>query len=256
MQPLLIAGLLFAGTLAAAALGWRLYPRIVPKNAEDPNSMAGGSALGLAATLTAVVLGIVTASAAAEFDQANNAIASMAVGTAELGDLLKSYGPEAEPIREQLTEMLRSLPEDLGSANSHSADAGADPGPTVRSWTEEVYAAVANLKPATELQRELRNRALDMIGDPDGAQQRWAFVVRPAPLPPVFLIAVLVWLVLEFAAFGLSSPRNPVVVLLTVVASVVVSSSVFLILELKDPITGYVRVSTEPMTQAIALMDR
>jgi hypothetical protein len=30
--------------------------------------------------------------------------------------------------------------------------------------------------------------------DPDGAQQRWAFAVRPAPLPPVFLIAVLVWL--------------------------------------------------------------
>jgi len=255
MQPLIISGLLLAGTLAAAALGWRLHTRIAPKAGDDLASLAGGSALGLAATLTAVVLGIVTASAAAEFDQANNAIASMAVGTAELGDLLTSYGPEAEPIRDQLQEMLRRLPEDLGSTNSQNADADA-PGSTVRSWTEDVYAAVANLKPATELQKELPNRALDMIGDPDGAQQRWAFVVRPAPLPPVFLIAVLVWLVLEFLAFGLSSPRSPVVAMMTVVASVVVSSSVFLVLELKDPILGYVRVSTEPLTHAIALMDR
>jgi hypothetical protein len=72
----------------------------------------------------------------------------------------------------------------------------------------------------------------------------------------VFLIAVLVWLVLEFLAFGLSSPRSPVVAMMTVVASVVVSSSMFLIHELKDPITGYVRVSTEPLTHATELMDR
>jgi hypothetical protein len=256
MQPLIISGLLLAGTMAAAALGWRLHTRIAPKAGDDLASSAGGSALGLAATLTAVVLGIVTASAAAEFDQANNAIASMAVGTADLGDLLTSYGPEAEPIRDELKEMLRRLPEDLGSTDSHGVDAGAQPDSTVRSWTEDVYAAVANLKPATELQTELRKRALEFIGDPYGAQQRWAFAVRPAPLPPVFLIAVLVWLVLEFLAFGLCSPRSPVVVMMTVVASVVVSSSVFLILELKDPITGYVRVSTEPLTHAIALMDR
>jgi hypothetical protein len=43
---------------------------------------------------------------------------------------------------------------------------------------------------------------------------------------------------------------------MTVVASVVVSSSMFLIHELKDPITGYVRVSTEPLTHATELMDR
>ena len=256
MQPLLISGLLFVGTLAAAALGCRLYTRIVPKTGDEPSALAGGSALGLAATLTAVVLGIVTASAAAEFDQANNAIRSMAVGTAELGDLLKSYGPEAEPTRDQLKEMLRSLPANLAGANSNGTGAGAQPASALWSWTEDVYAAVANLKPATEVQKELRNRALDVIGDPIGARERWAFVVRPAPLPPVFLIAVLVWLVLEFLAFGLCSPRSPVTALLTVVAAVVVSSSVFLVLELKDPISGYVRVSTEPLTQAIALMER
>jgi hypothetical protein len=256
MQPLIISGLLLVGTLGAAALGWRLRTRFVPKTGDDPNSLAGGSALGLAATLTAVVLGIVTASSAAEFDQANNAIASMAIGTADLGDLFESYGPAADPIRDQLKEMLQRLPEDLDGSNSHDAGAGAHPGAIVRSWTEDVYAAVANLKPATALQTELRTRALDLIGDPDGAHQRWALAVRPAPLPQVFLIAVLVWLVLEFLAFGLCSPRSPVVALMTVVASVVVSSSMFLIHELKDPITGYVRVSTEPLTHATELMDR
>lgn len=254
MQPLLFSGLLLFGTLAAAALGYRLHARIVPKTAKDATPFGGGSALGLAATLTAVVLGIVTASAAAEFDQANNAIASMAVGTAELGDLLESYGPEAAPIREQLKDMLRSLPDELDTANSNDAD--VQMGPSVRSWTEAVYAAVVNLKPVTALQQNLRIRALKLIGDSDSAPQRWAFAVRPGPLPPVFLAAVLLWLVLEFLAFGLCSPRGKVVALLTVVASVVVSSSLFLVLELKDPVTGFVRVSTEPLSRAIVLMDR
>lgn len=255
MESLLIAGLALFGTLAAATLGGRLHTRMT-KTGDGSTRLAGESALGLAATLTAVVLGIVTASAAAEFDHANDAVASMAVGTADLGDLLKSYGPEAEPIRDQLKEMLRSLPGNLDGTNSNGMDAGVQQGSAVRSWTEDVYAAVANLKPATELQKELRKRALDMIGDPDGAQQRWAFSVRPAPLPPVFLIAVLVWMILEFLAFGLCSPQSPIVSLLIVVASVVVSSAVFLVLELRDPITGYVRVSTEPLTHAVELMDR
>lgn len=255
MEPLPIACLTLFGTLAAAALGYRLHYRLI-KTGDDSAPSAGESALGLAATLTAVVLGIVTASAAAEFDQANNAVASMAVGTAELGDLLESYGPEAASIRNQLKDLLRGLSEDPNSSNNNAAGAGTLPDSSVRSWTEDVYAAVANLKPATELQKELRNRALLLIGDPDSAKQRWALAVRPAPLPAVFLVSVLAWLVLEFFAFGLCSPRSPVVALLLVVASVVVSSSVFLVLELKDPIAGYVRVSPEPLNRAIVLMDR
>lgn len=79
----------------------------------------------------------------------------------------------------------------------------------------------------------------------------------PAELPPVFLIAILAWIILEFLAFGLCSPRGPAVYLLILVAAVVVSSAMFLVLELKDPVTGFVRVSTEPSSiWAIALFDQ
>lgn len=173
MEPLLVAGLILLGTLAAAALGYRLQTRFA-KTEDGSAPSSGGSALGLAATLTAVVLGIVTASAAAECDQANNAVTAMAQDAGELGNLLDSYGPEAAPIRDQLEGVLRSLHERLDGSTS---DAGAVPGSAAASPTESIYAAVAKLKPTTELQTELRNRALDLISDPDSVRERWAFTL-------------------------------------------------------------------------------
>ena len=98
MEPLLFAGIVLVSTLAAAALGFRLRSESPTEGGDDLTVLAGGSALGLAATLTAVVLGIVTASAADEYEHANDAVATVAVGFAELGDVLHSYGPETAPI--------------------------------------------------------------------------------------------------------------------------------------------------------------
>ena len=215
--------------------------------------MAGGLPLGLASTLTAVVLGIVTASAADEYDQANDAVASVAVGFAELGDILHSYGQETAPIQSGIKQVLQNWTATLEGAQTNAdAEALALPDSGSRSGTEAIYAAVASLKPATEVQKELRSRALNMIGNPTGAEKRWLFTVSSGQLPPVFLIAILAWIILEF----LCSPPRPAVYLLILVAAVVVSSAMFLVLELKDPITGFVRVSTEPLTRAIALFDQ
>jgi hypothetical protein len=60
------------------------------------------------------------------------------------------------------------------------------------------------------------------------------------------------WLSVIFAAWGVFSPRNFVVVLALLAASLSVSGATFLILELDTPLSGWIRVSPVPIQRAIA----
>lgn len=257
VEPLGYSLLVLASTLAAAAVGFVIHKDPLVKTDNELILLSGESALGLAATLTAVVLGIITASSAADFDQANQAVATVAADTLDVDRILENYGPDAAPIRVQLRDALQHWAERLEDPKAYyAADSIAGYKVGGLSEPEIVYAAIANLKPSSGAQRELQQRALKIAGNRDLAEQRSLFVVGTASLPRIFVIMVLVWMVLEFLCFGLISPRTPAVYLLIVVSAFVVSSSLFLILELKDPIDGFIRVSVEPLHRVSALLDR
>lgn len=251
-QPLFFAGLVFVLTLSAAALGFWLHRGSLLDGADEMVLLAGGSAIGLAATLTAVVLGLVTASAADEFDQANRAVATAAADVLELNAILDSYGPDAAPARDQLRSSVRAWADQLASGQAPGDEIH---GRAADSHTEVIFADIADLKPTTDLQSALRSRALELVGNQgDVVQNRWFFTVRPSSLPPAFLLILLVWMVIEFFSFGLTSPRRAVVYLLIAVAALVISSAMFLVLELRDPIAGFIRVSSDPLNQAYAML--
>ena len=94
------------------------------------------------------------------------------------------------------------------------------------------------------------------FGEGNLAQKRWYFTVRPASVPQIFVTVVMLWLVLEFLCYGVYSPRSGMVVFSIIVASIVVASAMFLLLEMEDPIDGYFRVSVEPLQRAIELLNR
>ncbi len=127
---------------------------------------------------------------------------------------------------------------------------------------ETLYASVVALTPTTELQQNLRTRALDMIGgdvafgEGNVAQKRWLFSVRPATLPTVFLVVVVLWMLLEFFTFGLLSPRSPAVYISIAAAAIVMTTAIFLIIELDDPLGGHIQVSVEPLHRAITLIGK
>jgi hypothetical protein len=71
--------------------------------------------------------------------------------------------------------------------------------------------------------------------------------------PLLFLMTS--WLVMIFAVFGLSSPRNRVIYATIFLCALSVSSAVFLILELDSPLTGWIIVSSEPLRDALQHID-
>ncbi len=262
MGPLIFAAAALVAMLAAAALGFRLQRSRIASEQDSETRSGVGAALGLTSTLTAVVLGLVTASAADDFNRSSDMVAGLAIDVITLDNVLDSYGPETGPIRAQLKEDLQYRIDQMQSSEDHArADLRAVAGRRgPGGGTEVLYADIATLAPKTTVQQRLQDRALELIGGGDGfgegnmAEKRWLFTVSPASLPRAFLGIVLLWIVLEVFALGLFSTRSRSVYVAVGVSALVVASAMFLVLELDDPVDGFFRISTEPLQRAVALI--
>jgi hypothetical protein len=71
-----------------------------------------------------------------------------------------------------------------------------------------------------------------------------------------FLVILLFWLTITFVSFGLFAPRNHSVVSVLLVCALSVGSAVFLVLEMDAPFDGLLKVSPEPLRQALELLNR
>lgn len=248
-------------SLGAAAIGFRLQSTAALASLTDEHRSASRAALGLATILTAIVIGIVSDDAISTFDQANDTIQALAVDTLALDKVLDSYGPEAASIRTQLRDDLRYRITQIQSRDSYAdADDRAVKGlPRI----ELLFRDIANLKPKNEIQKELRSRAIAMVGGNHNfgtrgnlAQKRWLFTVGDANAPrPIYLLVILS-LGLEFFCFGLLTKPHRFTYLSTTLAGVVVATTMLVVVELDNPMDGFFTVWVEPLQKAELLMNQ
>lgn len=249
LEPILAASAIFAcafgGALAGLWLRRRLPDEHVTADARDVVKLG----IGLVATLTALVLGLVTASAKSAFDLQDGAVKASAANVLLLDRTLARYGPETRPIRALVRATLeRRLETTWPSAGGPEiAPDASDNAATV----DTIENAILALAPATDAQRWLQSRALT-ISD-TLAQARWLSSTGAAsaiPLP--FLIALGLWLLVIFGTFGLLTPRNATVLVVLFVCSLSVAASILLILEMETPFSGLMKVSAAPLRYALA----
>jgi nitric oxide reductase large subunit len=71
------------------------------------------------------------------------------------------------------------------------------------------------------------------------------------------LVTVLIfWVSVLFLGFGLFARPNVTVLVTMTVGSISVAGAIFLILELNQPYSGFVRLSDEPIRAALNSMNR
>lgn len=260
VSDLTVALIVFASTVVATVLGFLLQRRLLTGEQSDSTRTSVRLAIGLMSTLTAVVLGMVTASAKEIYDDATDVVTGMAVDFLTLDRILDGYGPESAEVRDLIKRGVRERIDLLQSGSRSFSEELAATGPGTS--IEGIQFAVNALQPVTDHQREMRDLALQVItgglsyGSGNLSQQRWFFAVTPTAVPTVFLVVVFLWLVLEFFGLGLTCSRDPLVFTLLVISMLVVSSAIFLLLELEDPLGGYLRVTVEPLRVAEEYLNR
>ncbi len=115
---------------------------------------------------------------------------------------------------------------------------------------EQVYLAIQKLAPKDDLQRALQSRAAQLSNDL--AQTRLLLFVESDNLVPAPFLAILAfWLVIIFASLSLFSPLNVTVFTCLSLFALSAACAIFLILELSQPFTGLLMISSAPLRNAL-----
>lgn len=209
--------------------------------------------IGLVATVTALVLGLLTASAKSTFDALDATVKHTAAGLLSLDRTLARYGPEAAEIRRQLKQSVTRRVEAVWQ-RGHSGKGAYDPAGSMRE-IEQISTEIHRLAPGTDEQRVLKTRAV--ANAESLLDARWIVVAGlSAPVPFAFLAVLILWLTVTFTTFGMLAPRSRTMLLVLFVCSLSVSGAIFLVLEMTSPFDGLISVSSAPMEYALSHMNQ
>jgi hypothetical protein len=254
MNPILIGVITFAFAFGGVLFGTWLRTTLPEHHLEGESKDVIKLGIGLIATMTALVLGLVTASAKSSFDAVDGAVKETAVQLLALDRNLARYGPETGEIRKGLKQAVGERI-DMIWPNDSSRPAGIDPTTAGMATRVEALAdAIRSLKPHDELQRALQTRAVDLAESM--LQARWlAMAGTGASVPVPFLVVLLFWITLTFAAFGMFAPNRTAITVLFVCA-LSIGGALFLVLEMDGPFDGLLRVAPDPLRFAYTHINR
>lgn len=212
--------------------------------------------IGFIATMAAIVLGLLVASAKASYDTKHDEIQSAAAKIVVLDRTLRQYGPETQPIRALLLDRVESVANMrwLRTAVASSGARAASPAPSTYGY-EQIWLAVRTLSPANDIQRALQARALEMI-DQLG-QMRWLLTAQSSEGVSVpMLVALVVWLAVIAGCAGVFAPRHRTMFAVALLCALAVSGTIFLLMELYNPFGGVMQMSNAPMQTALTALSQ
>ena len=109
---------------ASALLGRLLRRRLPESHLDDETEAVVKLSMGVVGTLTALVLGLLVATANSSFNASNQEVTSIAANVIQLDRLLRRYGPEADGVRRSAAPLYGDeAPGPVSSGERHAAHA-------------------------------------------------------------------------------------------------------------------------------------
>ena len=249
MRPGVDALIVLAAVFGSGLLGLSLRSVLPAQHLQEDSLGMVRLCTGVIATLAALVLGLLVASAKTNYDRVNDQVTQAAAAVVLLDRTLAQFGPQTTQARTLLHSAVASV------ANTVFSDRGrgvADLDDPRRSATgEEAQAAIRNLAPENDLQRALQARALDLSNDV--AKLRLLTITQAqGSIPAGFLVVLVLWLGIMFAGFGLVTARNPTVVVTLFLGALSLAGAIFMIEELNRPLEGFLKISGAPIQFALS----
>jgi hypothetical protein len=229
MNPIAVFWIVVAciavGSLFGFVLRYTLPEHHLGKDAKDVVRLG----TGLIASIAALVLGLLIASANTSFETQNSQVKQMTARLIILDAILEQYGPETHAARDILR---RGIPRLVDRIWREEASENTKTSSFRESGESEIFIKMLfDLSPQNDTQRVLKTRALETSSEI--AQAR------------------LLWLTIIFASFSLFAKPNPVVIVSLCIFALSAASALFLILELGQPFEGLMKLSSEPLRGAL-----
>jgi hypothetical protein len=246
---LLAFGFTFGAALAAVFIGNRLPEHHLDSSSKELVKLV----MGLIATITALVLGLLISSAHSAYDAQEAELQQLSVHVYQIDRILAHFGPDAIESRELLRRIVAA---DIARIWPNEGVGAAKYAPlSVQQEAEGLFDGIASLSPKTDLQRLGQSRALQLLAS-IGETRRLMVEQAQSGLSWPFLFVLVSWLTILFFGFGLFARFHMTVVVALFVGSLSVAGAIFLILEMNQPYGGWMQVSSAPLRDALTQMGR
>jgi hypothetical protein len=254
MSSLAVSGIIFGCIVGGMVLGVLLRALLPEKHLSAETKDLVKLSMGLIGTMTALVLGLLIASAKGTYDTQRNGLAQLAGNVIVLDRALAHYGPDAKGARDMLKASVddmiqRTWPNENPQSGSSEGKSGSE------GKYEGIYEKIQDLTPENPSQRAFQAQALNIAMDM--GKSRWQlFAQKGSSIPTPFLVVMVAWLTLLLTSFSMFAPPNTTVIITLLICALAVSSAIFLVLELDRPFDGILQVSSAPVQAARAQLGR
>ena len=251
MSPIAVPLLAFALALVGLLLGSVTQKMLPEGHLSSDSKEVVKLSMGVVATLAALVLGLLVASAKSSYDARESEINQITANVILLDNLLAKYGEGAQAARVSLRQAVPALVDRIWREAQSPQLRSAPFKATAES--ETLYQRVQELQPSNDIQRGLKERIIQVTTDL--AKERFLlFSELGSSIPIPFLAVLLLWMIVLFAGFSLMAPANTTTVASLVICALSVSGAIFLILELNEPFSGLMVIPSEPLRNALSAL--
>jgi hypothetical protein len=230
MNPVNVSLLVFACAFGGALFGM-FIKRLLPAQHISPESKeVVRVAMGMVATIVALVLGLLVYSAKGFYDTQTAEVTQLAANVVLLDRVLAHYGTESAEVRAELQRSIQRHLELLWPER----DSRRSTTQSVNQTGEAVLDKIQQLSPKDDRQRSLYAQALSLAVQM-GQTRSLMLTQRSVPVPKLLLVMLVFWLIALFMSFGLFAPSNFTVVVSLFVAAAAVCGAVFLMAKCSTP---------------------
>ncbi len=241
---LIALGLIISGALFGAFVRTTLSDHHLNSDTKDVIKLS----VGLIATLSALVLGLLIATGKTSFDARVTQVRQIASNAVLLDQSLAQYGTGTTNVRVALRQTFNAMVDRIWNENN-SASKTLSPF-QVTANADAFIQSLANLPVATDFQRALKTEIVATATEI--AKDRLAlFVQGRDTISMPFLTVLVFWLTVIFGIFGLLTRLNLLVCVIILLCAVSVAASIFLILDLNRPFDGMMRIPSAQVRSAL-----
>ena len=250
LSPLLMSVIVFACVLGGMVLGMFLRNRLPKHHLSGDTKDVVKLGAGLIGTIAALVLGLLIASANGTFQTQSSQIQQLAANIVLLDQTLAQYGPETNLARNMLRRGVATMADRIWRENG-SESGRAEPF-EASAAALSLHDEILKLSPRNETQRALQARAIGTVQELGKTRLLLFAEAGVAAIPMPFLMVLIFWLAILFACFSLFADNNATTVVALCIFAFSASAAIFLILELGQPFTGFMSISSEPVRNVLA----
>jgi hypothetical protein len=245
MSSIAISSIVLALVFGGAMLGMALRKLLPQNHLSDDSKDIVRIAMGLVATMTALVLGLLISSAKSSFDALSSEITGTSSKIILLDRTLADYGVDTKAARDLLRSTVANVIDQMELKNL------ADPHlPAPTREMDSIYYKIQGLLPKDDRQRSFQADALSILKEI--RQTRWLmYEQQSGSISMPMLIVLVSWLTALFVSFGLYAPANGTVVVSLLVSALSVSAATLLILEMYSPHRVLTKISSVALRAAL-----